>query len=89
MDAEVALRLQAKLDEEIRIERERQKEASKVAIAKMFDEVQARMDADALFTAKLQQEDREHFTIEERAKFLAETIASQRKFRVAQRAAKI
>ncbi|GJT91134.1 hypothetical protein Tco_1079979 [Tanacetum coccineum] len=34
-------------------------------------------------------EDREQYTIEERAKFLAETIAAQRKFRAAQRAAKI
>ncbi|GJT65590.1 hypothetical protein Tco_1017070 [Tanacetum coccineum] len=42
-DAEVALRLQAKLDEELRVERERQKEAYKVAIAEMFDEVQARI----------------------------------------------
>ncbi|GJY86882.1 putative reverse transcriptase, RNA-dependent DNA polymerase [Tanacetum coccineum] len=39
-DAEVALRLQAELDEELRVERERQEEASKVAIAKMFDEKQ-------------------------------------------------
>ncbi|GJU78512.1 hypothetical protein Tco_1275582 [Tanacetum coccineum] len=39
-DAEVALRLQAELDEELRVERERQEEASKVAIAEMFDEVQ-------------------------------------------------
>ncbi|GJY28232.1 hypothetical protein Tco_0403999 [Tanacetum coccineum] len=33
--------------------------------------------------------DREQYTIEERAKFLAETIAEQRKFRAAQRATKI
>ncbi|GKE42403.1 hypothetical protein Tco_1469687 [Tanacetum coccineum] len=38
-DAEVALRLQVELDEELRVERERQEEASKVAIAEMFDEV--------------------------------------------------
>ncbi|GJS25346.1 putative reverse transcriptase, RNA-dependent DNA polymerase [Tanacetum coccineum] len=37
-DAEVALRLQAELDEELRVERERQEEASKVAIDEMFDE---------------------------------------------------
>ncbi|GJX73880.1 hypothetical protein Tco_0312475 [Tanacetum coccineum] len=54
------------------------------AIAEMYDEVQAGIDADALFRAKLQQEEREEYTIEERAKFLAETIASQRKFRAAQ-----
>ncbi|GJX37751.1 hypothetical protein Tco_0251054 [Tanacetum coccineum] len=38
---------------------------------------------------ELQQEDREQYIIKERAKFLAETIAAQRKFRVAQRAAEI
>ncbi|GJS46713.1 hypothetical protein Tco_0596834 [Tanacetum coccineum] len=32
-----------------------------------FDEIQARIDADSLFAAKLQQEEREKFTIEERA----------------------
>ncbi|GJT08127.1 hypothetical protein Tco_0842589 [Tanacetum coccineum] len=39
-DAEIALRLQAELNEELRVERERQEEASKVAIADMFDEKQ-------------------------------------------------
>ncbi|GKE90968.1 hypothetical protein Tco_1572063, partial [Tanacetum coccineum] len=37
-DVEIALRLQAELDEELRVERERQEEASKVTIANMFDE---------------------------------------------------
>ncbi|GJZ80560.1 hypothetical protein Tco_0645554 [Tanacetum coccineum] len=56
-----------------------------------FDEIQAYIDADALFAAKLQQEEREReqFTIEERAQFLVETIAAQRKFRATQRAAEI
>nr|GFB08704.1 L10-interacting MYB domain-containing protein-like [Tanacetum cinerariifolium] len=64
-------------------------EASKAAIAKMYDEVQAGIKADELFVSKLQQEEREEYTIEERAKFLAETIAAQRKFQAAQRSAKI
>ncbi|GJV13629.1 hypothetical protein Tco_1355170 [Tanacetum coccineum] len=70
-------------------ERQREDEASKAAIAETYDEVQAGIDADALFAAKLQQEEREEYTIEERAKFLAETIAVQRKFRAAQRSAEI
>ncbi|GJU95023.1 hypothetical protein Tco_1319779 [Tanacetum coccineum] len=37
----------------------------------------------------IQQEEKEQFTIEERAKFLVETIEAQRKFRVAQRVAEI
>ncbi|GJV95637.1 hypothetical protein Tco_1547214 [Tanacetum coccineum] len=58
---------------------------------KEFDEIQARIDTDALFAAKLQRDEREReqFTIEERAQFLVKTIASQRKFRVAQRDAEI
>ncbi|GKB40051.1 hypothetical protein Tco_0884993, partial [Tanacetum coccineum] len=52
LDAEVALRLQVELDEEFRVEKERREEASKVAIAEMFDEVQARMDADYELAAR-------------------------------------
>ncbi|GJU47302.1 hypothetical protein Tco_1204568, partial [Tanacetum coccineum] len=35
-----------------------------------YDTIQASIDADALFAARLQQEEREQFTIEERAQFL-------------------
>ncbi|GKB91230.1 hypothetical protein Tco_0963502, partial [Tanacetum coccineum] len=45
-------------------ERHREEEASKAAIAEIYDEVQAGIDADALFAAKLQQEEREEYTIE-------------------------
>ncbi|GJT85389.1 hypothetical protein Tco_1067106 [Tanacetum coccineum] len=55
----------------------------------MFDEVQAGIDADILFAAKLQQEEIKEYTVEESAKFLAGTIAVQTKFRAAQRAAEI
>ncbi|GKC62846.1 hypothetical protein Tco_1095444, partial [Tanacetum coccineum] len=60
-----------------------QEEASRVATMELFDEVQVGIDADALFAAKLQQEEREEYTNEERAKFLAETIDAQRKFKAA------
>ncbi|GKA16311.1 hypothetical protein Tco_0696058 [Tanacetum coccineum] len=73
----------------IKEEKEAQEEASRVAIMEMFDEIQTGIDADALFAAKLQQEEREEYTIEERAQFLAETIAAQRKFRAAQKVAEI
>ncbi|GJR00424.1 hypothetical protein Tco_0523408 [Tanacetum coccineum] len=66
-DAKVALRLQAELDEELRVERERQEEASKVAIAEMFDEVQARIDADYELAAIMTQKEQEKYTVEERA----------------------
>ncbi|GKB03227.1 hypothetical protein Tco_0831316 [Tanacetum coccineum] len=50
-------------------ERQRQEEATNTDLAEEFDEIQARIDVDALFAAKLQREEREReqFTIEERA----------------------
>nr|GFB30558.1 hypothetical protein [Tanacetum cinerariifolium] len=68
---------------------EQEEEASKAAIAEMYDEVQVGIEADALFVAKLQQEEREEYTIEERTKFLAKTIVAQRRFGAAQRSAEI
>ncbi|GJY58098.1 hypothetical protein Tco_0457990 [Tanacetum coccineum] len=88
-DAEIARQLQVDLQAELKRERQREEETSKAAIAEMYDKVQARIDADALFAAKLQQEEREEYIIEEREKFLAKTIAAQRKFKAAQRSAKI
>ncbi|GKG35196.1 hypothetical protein Tco_0440350, partial [Tanacetum coccineum] len=73
---EIAKQLQVDLQAEVERERQREEETSKVAIAETYDKVQAGIDADALFAAKLQQEEREEYIIEERAKFLAETIAA-------------
>ncbi|GKE55765.1 hypothetical protein Tco_1494950 [Tanacetum coccineum] len=58
-DAEITRQLQVDLQAEVERERQREEEASKDAIAEMYDEVQARIDVDALFAAKLQQEERE------------------------------
>ncbi|GJY78290.1 hypothetical protein Tco_0484091 [Tanacetum coccineum] len=91
-DAELAQRLhEEELAELERRQKERvaQEEASMAALYEEYDTIQASIDADALFAAKLQQEEREQFTIEERAQFLVETIAAQRKFRAAQRAVEI
>ncbi|GKF41978.1 hypothetical protein Tco_0125320, partial [Tanacetum coccineum] len=45
----------------------------------------ARIEADRLLAEKLQEQEREQFTIEERAKFLHDTIAAQRRFLAQQR----
>ncbi|GJZ41199.1 hypothetical protein Tco_0588085 [Tanacetum coccineum] len=52
-DADVAHRLQAELDEETRLEREREEEASKAANIVEWDDVQAMMDADYELAVKL------------------------------------
>ncbi|GJU96147.1 putative ribonuclease H-like domain-containing protein [Tanacetum coccineum] len=90
-DVEIARQLQVDLQAEVEREREMEEEASKAAIAETYHEVQAGMGLMQmlLLAAKLQQEEREEYTIEERAKFLAETIVAQRKFRAAQRSAEI
>ncbi|GKC60126.1 hypothetical protein Tco_1087724, partial [Tanacetum coccineum] len=85
-DVEVALRLQAKLDKELKVERERQKEASKVVIADMFDEVQARIDVDYELAARMTQEEQEKYIIKERAKLLAEFFKRRKKQLAAERA---
>ncbi|GKC41798.1 putative ribonuclease H-like domain-containing protein [Tanacetum coccineum] len=67
-------------------ERESQEDASKVAIAEMFDEVQARMDADYERTARLTHEEQEMYTIEERDRLLAEFFKRRKKQLAAERA---
>ncbi|GKA62613.1 hypothetical protein Tco_0762132, partial [Tanacetum coccineum] len=48
-------------------ERAAQEEASIAALYEEYDPIQASIDADALFAARLQQEERDQFTIKERA----------------------
>nr|GEX50972.1 hypothetical protein [Tanacetum cinerariifolium] len=54
-----------------------------------FDDVQARMDADALLAVKLQEEEREQFSIDEQARFLVDIITEWKRFFAAQRAEQI
>ncbi|GJW13665.1 hypothetical protein Tco_0017798 [Tanacetum coccineum] len=62
-DADVAQRLQAELDEEARLKREREEEASKAANIAEWDDVQAMMDSDYDLATKLQEQEREDLTI--------------------------
>ncbi|GJS18761.1 hypothetical protein Tco_0413233 [Tanacetum coccineum] len=55
------------------------------ALIRNFDDIKARIKADRLLAEKLQEQEREQFTIEERAKFLHDTIVAQRKFLAQQR----
>ncbi|GKF44487.1 hypothetical protein Tco_0131039, partial [Tanacetum coccineum] len=68
---------------------EQEEEAAKEALATEFDYIQARLNADQIFAEKIQQEKREQYSIKERAKFLHDTIAAQRKFLAEQRYAAI
>ncbi|GJR82001.1 hypothetical protein Tco_0152786 [Tanacetum coccineum] len=95
-DLEEAQRLQAKMDAETQRQIdldallarrlvEQEEEAAREALATEFDYIQARLNADQILAEKIQQEEREQYSIEERAKFLHDTIAAQRKFLAEQR----
>ncbi|GJT31169.1 hypothetical protein Tco_0911444 [Tanacetum coccineum] len=62
-----------------------EEKATNEALIKNFDDIKARIEADRILAEKLQEQEREQFTIEERAKFLHDTIAAQRKFLAQQR----
>ncbi|GKE46708.1 hypothetical protein Tco_1477966, partial [Tanacetum coccineum] len=66
-----------------------EEEATKAALIRDYDDIQARIEVDSILAARLQEEEREKFTIEERAKLLYDTIATQRRFLAQQRAAEI
>ncbi|GJV93049.1 hypothetical protein Tco_1540862, partial [Tanacetum coccineum] len=77
-----SLHLQILSQERNRIAEEK---AANEELIRDFDDMKARIEADRLLAEKLQEQEREQFTIEERAKFLHDTIAAQRKFLAQQR----
>ncbi|GJY51326.1 hypothetical protein Tco_0442173 [Tanacetum coccineum] len=68
-----------------KIEEIAEENAANEELIRDFDDMKARIEADRLLAEKLQEQEREQFTIEERAKFLHDTIAAQRKFLAQQR----
>ncbi|GJU45577.1 hypothetical protein Tco_1202843 [Tanacetum coccineum] len=84
-DDEMARLLQE--DWETKEERARltEKEATNDSLTRNYDDIKARIEADRLLAERLQEEEREQFTVEERAKFLHDTIAAQRRFLAQQR----
>ncbi|GJT18937.1 hypothetical protein Tco_0877643, partial [Tanacetum coccineum] len=76
-------RTEARKEERKRLVEE---EATKTALSDEYDFIQARIEADRLLALRLQDEEREQFNVEERAKFLHDTIAAQRRFLAEQRA---
>ncbi|GJV21799.1 hypothetical protein Tco_1370819 [Tanacetum coccineum] len=94
-DAEIAQRLfeeeQAQFEREQRIAREKaaKQEAKDAVLIEQMEDIQARIDADELLVERLQQEEREQFTIEEKSRLLVEMIAERKRFFAAQRAEQI
>ncbi|GKB49111.1 hypothetical protein Tco_0899864 [Tanacetum coccineum] len=84
-DEEMARKVQEEWEAEEEKKRLAEEEATKVALTNEYDFIQARINADKILAEELQKEEREKFTIEQRAKFLHDTIAAQRKFLAQQR----
>ncbi|GJW41508.1 hypothetical protein Tco_0067353 [Tanacetum coccineum] len=85
-DEEMARKVQEDWEAEEEVKKLAEEEAIKTALSNEYDFIQARIEADRLLALRLQDEEREQFTMEERAKFLHDTIAAQRRFLAEQRA---
>ncbi|GKE86422.1 hypothetical protein Tco_1560164, partial [Tanacetum coccineum] len=68
---------------------DKEHKAKDAALIEQMEDVQARMDADELLAKRLQQEEREQFTVDEQARMLVDLIAERKKFFAAQRAKQI
>ncbi|GJR76025.1 hypothetical protein Tco_0088390 [Tanacetum coccineum] len=84
-DEEIARKVQEEWEAEEEKKKLAEEEATKAAFTNEYDFIQARLNADKILAEKLQEEEREKFTIEQRAKFLHDTIAAQRRFLAQQR----
>ncbi|GKA88127.1 hypothetical protein Tco_0809891 [Tanacetum coccineum] len=84
-DEEVARKVQEEWEAEEEKKRLAEEEATKDALSNEYDVIQARLNADKILAKKLQEEEREMYTIEQRAKFLHDIIAAQRRFLAQQR----
>ncbi|GJW54966.1 hypothetical protein Tco_0099051 [Tanacetum coccineum] len=84
-DEELARKMQEEWEGEEERNRIAEEKAANEALIRNFDDIKARIEADRLLAEKLQEQEREQFTIEERAKFLHDTIAAQRRFLAQQR----
>ncbi|GKE60193.1 hypothetical protein Tco_1510560, partial [Tanacetum coccineum] len=85
-DEEMARKVQEDWKAEEEVKKLAEEEAIKAALSNEYDFIQARIKADRLLALRLQEEERERFTVEERAKFLHDIIAAQRRFLAEQRA---
>ncbi|GJZ97661.1 hypothetical protein Tco_0670114 [Tanacetum coccineum] len=84
-DEEMARKIQEEWEGEEERNRIAEEKATNEALIRNFDDIKARIEADRLLAEKLQEQEREQFTIEEIAKFLHDIIAALRKFLAQQR----
>ncbi|GJY69688.1 putative ribonuclease H-like domain-containing protein, partial [Tanacetum coccineum] len=86
-DEEVDLKLQAEFDEEERLAREKaekEKEAN-IALIEEWDDIQAKIDADYQLAERLQAQEQEELSIEEKATLFQQLLEKRRKHFTAKR----
>ncbi|GJZ32265.1 hypothetical protein Tco_0577701 [Tanacetum coccineum] len=88
-DAEVARQLEVELQAEVERKRQREEQASIDYIANLYDKVQVRIDADHELAVRLTHEEQEKYTVDERAKLLAEFFKRRKKQLAEERAVAI
>ncbi|GJS05458.1 putative ribonuclease H-like domain-containing protein [Tanacetum coccineum] len=87
-DEEISLKLQDEFDEEERLAREKakkEKEAN-IALIETWDDIQANIDVDYQFAERLQAQEQEEFSIEEKATLFQQLLEKRRKHFAAKRA---
>ncbi|GJU30412.1 hypothetical protein Tco_1174001, partial [Tanacetum coccineum] len=83
-DEEEALRLQAKFDEEDRLAREKAQQVEEANIA--WDDIQAKIDADYQLAERLQAQEQQELTIEEKSTLFVQLLEKRKKHFAAKRA---
>ncbi|GKC40253.1 hypothetical protein Tco_1052637 [Tanacetum coccineum] len=88
LDEENALNLQARFDEEERLAREKAKkeEEANIALIETWDDIQAKIDTDQQLAERIQAQEQEELSIEEKATLFQQILANRRKHFVAKRA---
>ncbi|GJT96178.1 putative ribonuclease H-like domain-containing protein [Tanacetum coccineum] len=83
-DEQEALRLQAQFDEEARIARE--KEEANAALIAQWNDIQDKVETDYELAQRLQEEEQEELTIEEKSKLFVQILEARKKHFTAKRA---
>ncbi|GKB15283.1 hypothetical protein Tco_0849206 [Tanacetum coccineum] len=85
LDEEAAKKLQAEFDKEERLAREKENEAN-IALTEEWDDIHAKIEADHELTQRLQAEEQEELSVEEKATLFQQLLEKRRKHFAAKRA---
>ncbi|GJS84846.1 hypothetical protein Tco_0751387 [Tanacetum coccineum] len=83
-DEQEAIRLQAEFDEEVRLARE--KDEANIALTEEWNDIQAKIETDYELAQRLQAEEQEELTVDEKATLFQQLLEKRRKHFAAKRA---